>query len=165
MDFPDDDAGLFDQLIACIYIKTFDMKMFGDEMSNCEREVQAAQLFALAEKYDVEAVMLNICVKLHAHGRNYKTGYINYVQRFDPPDRRAVEIAYKYTHRDSILRMVFVDWYSMCNVRKDKGVRDWLPTVPEFASDLVVTTSREQMCFDKDAMSYLVRLKSAKIDD
>ena len=125
------------------------MDMFEDASSHSEREVQAAQLFALAEKYGVETVMLNIGIKLHAHGKR---------RARLTPAHRAIEIAYKYTNRDSILRRVFVDWYSVCNVCEDTGLRDWLPTVPEFASDLVVTSSRNRQYFYKDADDYLLRL-------
>ncbi len=163
-EFPDDDAGVFNHLIACIYAKTFDMDMFEDNMPDSEIMVQAAQLFALAEKYDVETVMLNICLKLHAHGKvkkQYVTKDGYHGSRLAPPERRAVEIAYNYTHRDSMLRMVFVDWYSVCHVREDTGVRDWLPTVPEFASDLVVA-SPEMQHFYKAEENYLLRLKGVK---
>ena len=162
LDFPNDDADLFGHLIACIYSKSFSMDMFEDATSDSERQIQAAQLFALAEKYDVETVMLNMGIKLHAHGnapgkKKRPAGSYYETDRF-PPERRAVEIAYRDTHRDSILRIVFVDWYSMGGVDDDIGVRDWLSTVPEFASDLVVTRSRQQRYFDKNEDEYLKRL-------
>ena len=161
MDLPDDDAGLFDYLITCIYSKSFNMDLFEDATSNSEREVQAAQLFALAEKYDVETVVLNIGIGLHAHARANPSIYYNYT----PPERRAVEIAYKYTSRDSILRKVFIDWYSMCDMSEDTGLRDWLPTVPEFASDLLVTTSRHKQYFRINKEGYLLRLKGKEHKD
>ena len=161
LDFSEDDPGLFGHLVECIYSKSFSMDMFEDATSNTEREIQAAQLFALAEKYGVETVMLNIGLKLHAHGeKRRQMKHYNHVRI--PPERRAVEIAYQYTHRDSILRKVFVDWCSACSVGEIRDLRDWLPTVPEFASDLVVTTSREKRYFYMDQKDYLLRLTGGK---
>ncbi len=161
LDFSGDDPGAFGHLVACIYSKSFSMDIFEDAKSDSEREVQAAQLFVLAEKYGVETVMLNIGIKLHAYsgGRGQRGEYAK--ERL-PPERRAVEIAYKYTYRDSILRTVFVDWYSACPVREVRSLRDWLPTVPEFASDLLVTASREQRYFYKNKEEYSLRLKGVK---
>ena len=160
LDLPDDNAGLFDHLIACIYSKSFDIHMFEDATSDGEREIKAAELFALAEKYDVETVTLNIAIGLYAHARanryEQKPPY-GYRKNF-PPERRAVEIADKSTSRDSILRKVFIDWWSVCDVRGDTDLRNWLSTVPEFASDLVVTKSREEKYFMKNEEDYFRRL-------
>ena len=137
------------------------MDIFEDAKSAGEKEVEAAQLYVLAEKYDVETVMLNICIKLRAHakGQLRATGSSYYDRKEQvPPERRAVEIAYKYTSRASSLRKVFVDWYVKCNVDKDTGVREWLATVPEFAADLIVTPSRTQGYFDRTEDDYLSRL-------
>ena len=158
MDLPDDDAGLFDHLVTCIYSKSFDMDLFGDATSDSEKEVQAAQLFALAEKYDVGTVMLNIGIGIYAHAKANRYVYIAYQHKITPPDRRAVEIAYEYTSRDSMLRKVFIDWYSVCDVCEDTDLRDWLPTVPEFASDLVVTKSRQMQYFMREEEDYISRL-------
>ena len=157
LDFSGDDPGLFGHLIQCIYSKSFSMDIFEDAKSDSEREVQAAQLFVLAEKYGVEAVMLSIGIKLHAYG-NDKKHVVNYAYEPIPPERRAVEIAYQYTHRDSILRRVFADWYSSCTMSEDASLRDWLPTVPEYASDLLVTKSRKQEYFKRTEQEYLRRL-------
>ena len=46
----------------------------------------------------------------------------------------------------------------MCDVYEDRDLRDWLPTVPEFASDLVVTKSRQMQYFMKDEEDYISRL-------
>ena len=165
LDFSDDDPDLFGHLIACIYSKSFSMSMFEDAKSDSEREVQAAQLFVLAEKYGVETVMLNIGIMLHAHGKGRWREVSHYYKEQLPPERRAVEIAYKYTYRDSILRKVFVDWYSACPVREIRGLRDWLPTVPEFASDLLVTTSREERYFSKSQKEYSLRLTGKEYKD
>ena len=132
------------------------MDMFEDAKGK-EREVQAAGLFALAEKYAVETVMLNICIKLHAYGKNRERAVGRSYEPL-PPERRAVEIAYKYTHRDSILRRLFMDWYSVCTMSGDTTLRDWLLTVPEFAADLLVTTARKEEYFTKKEASYLLRL-------
>ncbi|KAK0515925.1 hypothetical protein JMJ35_001959 [Cladonia borealis] len=105
--------------------------------------------------------MLNICIKLRAHGKEQvrATGSSWHDRKEQlPPERRAVEIAYKYTYRASSLRKVFVDWYVMCSVDKDTGVREWLATVPEFAADLIVTPSRTQQYFKRDEKDYLLRL-------
>ena len=158
MDLPEDDAGSFDHLIKCIYSKSFDMDLFEDATSDSEREVQAAQLFALAEKYDVETVMLNIAIGLYAHAKAKRCDQKRYPRRYTPPERRAVEIAYEYTSRDSMLRKVFIDWCSVCDVCEDTDLRDWLSTVPEFASDLVVTKSREEQYFMRDEERYIRRL-------
>ena len=85
------------------------MDLFEDATSDSEREVQAAQLFALVEKYDVEIVMLNIGMGLYTHARAKRSERIGYSRKFIPPERRAVEIAHNYTSRDSILRKVFID--------------------------------------------------------
>lgn len=157
MDLPEDDAGLFGHLIKCIYSERFDMDRFKDATSDSEKEVQAAQLFALAEKYSVETVMLNTGIGLYAHARANRHE-VGYPYKNIPPERRAVEIAYNYTSRDSILRKVFIDWYSVCDVFEDTDLRDWLSTVPEFASDLVVTNSRDQRYFMEVEESYIRRL-------
>ena len=133
------------------------MDIFENAKSDSEREVQAAQLFVLAEKYGVEAVMLSIGIKLHAYGKN-RERVVNNSYEPIPPERRAVEIAYQYTHRDSILRWVFVDWYSTCTMSEDASLRDWLPIVPEYASDLLVTRSRSQEYFKFTEKEYLRRL-------
>ena len=159
LDLPDDNAGLFDRLITCIYSKSFDIQMFEDATSNGEREVKAAELFALAEKYDVETVTLNIAIGLYAHARENRYEHPPYGHRKNiPPERLAVEIADACTSRDSILRKVFIDWWSVCDVRGDTDLRNWLSTVPEFASDLVVTESREEKYFMRDEEYYLPRL-------
>ena len=159
LDLPDDDAGSFDHLITCIYSKSFDIHMFEAATSDGEREVQAAELFALAEKYDVETVMLNIAIGLYAHARANSSEVTKYyVRKYITPERRAVEIAHNYTSRDSILRKVFMDWYSACDVYEDTDLRDWLSTVPEFASDLVVTKSREKQYFMEEEERYIRRL-------
>ena len=159
LDLPDDNAGLFDHLITCIYSKSFDIQMFEDATSDGEREVKAAELFALAEKYDVETVTFNIAIGLYAHARANRYEKIPYESRKNfPPERLAVEIAEKSTSRDSILRKVFIDWYSVCNVRGDTDLRHWLSTVPEFASDLVVTESREEKYFMMNEEEYFWRL-------
>lgn len=163
MDLPEDDAGTFEPLVSCIYSKSFDIDLFEDATSDSEREVQAAQLFALAEKYDVESVMLNIGIGLYAHARAKRCEQTMYTRKYTPPERRAVEIAHNYTSRDSILRKVFIDWYSVCEVSADTGLRDWLPNVPEFASDLVVTTSRQRAYFNKE--DYLLRLTGKEYKD
>lgn len=159
MDLPDDDAGLFDHLVTCIYSKSFDMDLFEDATSDSEREVQAAQLFALAEKYDVERVVLNIGMGLYAYARAKRVEGPAYSRKYVPPERRAVEIAYEYTSRDSVLRKVFIDWYSVYDMSGDTGLRDWLSTVPEFASDLVVTKSRERRYFLNEENEYKLRLR------
>lgn len=128
--------------------------MFADAKSNSESQIQAAQLFVLAEKYGVKKVMLNIGINLHAYGKAHNNV---------PPERRAVEIAYKHTYPDSILRQVFVDWHSECIDEGDKGLRDWLSTVPEFASSLAVTTSRYMHYLFKSQEEYLLKLQSKKI--
>ena len=155
--FPADDADLFGHLIECIYSKSFSMDMFENATSDSEREVQAAQLYVLAEKYGVETVELNIGIKLHAYSKGRVHSVGNKLDRM-PPERRAVEIAYKYTYRNSILRRVFLDWYSLCTVCEDTGLRDWLPTVPDLAADLVVTTSRKNRYFDMEERDYFLRL-------
>ena len=163
MDLPEDDAGSFDHLIKCIYSESFDMDMFKDAASDSEREVQAAQLFAIAEKYDVETVMLNIGIGLFAHARANRYKMIQWTRKYIPPERRAVEIAQEYTSRDSILRKVFIDWFSMCDVCEDTDMRDWLQTVPEFASDLVVTKSREKQYLLSEVENYISRLTDKQL--
>ena len=134
------------------------MDIFEDAKSDGEREVQAAQLFVLAEKYGVETVMLNIGMELHAYSEGRSRVRRDYIWERLPPERRAVEIAYKYTYRDSILRKVYLDWYSVCPVGDVRGLRDWLFTVPEFAVNLCVTTARDQKYFYKNGNEYLLRL-------
>ena len=158
LDLSDDDPGLFGHLIECIYSKSFSMDQFEDAKSDSKREVQAAQLFVLAEKYGVETVMLNIGMKLHAYSEGRSRVVRGYTRERLPPERRAVEIAYKHTYRDSILRKVYVDWYSVCPEREVRGLRDWLLTVPEFAVDLCVTTARDQKYFSKNGYEYMLRL-------
>ena len=158
LDLSGDDPGLFGHLIACIYSKSFSMDIFEDAKSDSEREVQAAQLFVLAEKYGVETVMLNIGMKLHAYSEGRSRVVGSYIRERIPPEHRAVEIAYKSTYRDSILRKVYLDWYSVCSVREVRSLRDWLLTVPEFAVDLCVTTARDQKYFSKNGNDYLLRL-------
>ena len=160
LDFSDDDPSIFGHLIECIYSKSFSMDMFEDAKGK-EREVQAARLFALAEKCGVETVMLNIGIKLHAYGKNRQRAVrTTYGDTYEPipPERRAVEIAYKYTHRDSILQRVFKDWYSVCTMSGDTTLRDWLLTVPEFAADLLVTTARKEAYFKRSENDYRFRL-------
>lgn len=162
MDLPEDDPGSFDHLIKCIYSESFDMDMFKDATTDSEREVRAAQLFVVAEKYGMETVMLNIGIGLFAYAKAKPFNITDHGRKFIPPERRAVEIAQEYTSRDSILRKVFIDWFSMCNVREDTDLRDWLQTVPEFASDLVVTKSRQTQYLLKEVEDYISRLTNKK---
>ena len=101
--------------------------------------------------------MLNICITLQAYGKN-RERVVGRSYEPIPPQRRAVEIAYKYTHRDSILQRVFKDWCSVCTMSGDATLRDWLLTVPEFAADLLVSTARKEAYFKRTESDYLLRL-------
>ena len=158
LDFSNDDPGLFGHLIACIYSKSFSMDIFEDAKSDSEREVQAAQLFVLAEKCGVETVMLNIGMELYAYSEGRLGVKRSYHRERLPPERRAVEIAYKYTYCASILRKVYVDWYSVCPEREVRDLHDWLLTVPEFAADLCVTIASDKEYFYQNEKEYLLRL-------
>ena len=134
MELPSDDPGTIEEFIAWLYTQKYELEIVrkGDR----HWMQKAAELYILADKYNVILLKNAICIALV--NRHNTPGV-------PLPARRQVAYVYKNTSAGSQLRTLLSDWYAW-SVALSWFVQDpikaWLLCHPEFAVYLLASMSQ-----------------------
>lgn len=134
MNLPDDDVDTVDLFIQWLY--TRECKIPSSQKIE-ERYFlsQPMRLLVFADKYDIPSLKETLLETLLAHVK----------ERRQAPNRSDVKYAYANTCRGSGIRRLLADWYAW-NRRNEyfekPEVQDWLLEIPEFAVDLVNSSTK-----------------------
>ncbi|KAL6716044.1 hypothetical protein ACLMJK_007006 [Lecanora helva] len=147
MTLPDEDPECFNSFLECLYKEYFDYHMLfsgnTEDMQNCL--MRCAQLFVLADKYDVESLKANICGNLFSLAKRQPHG--NYVRHHGIevllPSSEVIAYIYDHTNRGSPLRKTVADWYAWASQPYEFDERfgshfEWLYDIPDFGVDVAL---------------------------
>lgn len=125
--------------------------------------MNTARLYVLAEKYDVEALRLDICGDLF----NFVHLRVVFGEFLKPLCFAVVDYVYANTNRQSLIRKLIADWFTWFPQASWQGEgesTDWLYNVPEFAVDLALALdapadkTKMGCIFEWDKSRYLGKL-------
>ena len=155
MTLPDDDPGVFEVLVECLYTQTFHFAMFGvSEPAKMTHDclMRAAQLFILADKYDVEILKSNMYRTFFEFAKSQLNSYPAFL-----PSSEMITYIYTNTDRKAPIRKIITDWFAwtteslwLRNLDRDSPDLNWLYTVPDFGVDLAITLNKQNRNLKRD---------------